>query len=268
MSVHRAFVLFVLLVALTACDATATPRPPRRLTLIGDDTMAWLAHELSMAYTQRHPTITFAFQSANPTTTLSAANEYSYTIGLVARAIKPTELPHTRATPIALDGIAVIVHRANPVNAIKHSQIAEIFGGQISVWPLGPSLGKPIIVLSREDGAGTREAFDAMIMGTQRVTRAARVVPNETALVDFVAKNVDAIGYASMAALTPEVSALIVDDVPLTPQNVESKKYPLVRVLSLVAPQNPDPEVRDFLAFALSADGQKIVAQKYGRIGQ
>ncbi|MBI5303798.1 MAG: phosphate ABC transporter substrate-binding protein [Chloroflexi bacterium] len=266
MNLRRAIFILACILALTACDATATPRPPTRLTLIGDDTMAWLAQELGKAYTQRHPAVTFSIQSANPTTALSAANEYSFTIGLVARAIKPTELPRTRATPIALDGIAVIVNRANPINAIQRSQIAEIFSGQIATWPLGPSIGKPIVVVSREDGAGTRDAFDAMVMGTQRVTRAALVMPNETAMVDYIAKHVEAIGYGSLGALTPDVNALIIDDVPLTSQTVEAKKYPLVRVLSFIAPQTPDPEVQDFIAFALSAEGQKIVAQRYGRV--
>ena len=266
MNLRHAIFVLMLVLALTACDATATPRPAARLTLIGDDSMTWLAQELGKAYTQRHPNVTFTFQSANPTTALTAANEYSFTIGLVARAIKSVELSRTRATPIALDGIAVIVNRANPVNAIQRSQITEIFGGQIAVWPIGPSVGKPIVVVSREDGAGTRDAFDTMVMGKQRVTRAALVMPNEAAMVEYVAQHVEAIGYCSMSALTPDISALIVDDVPLTAQTVEAKKYPLVRVLSFVAPQSPDPEVRDFITFALSADGQKIVALKYGRV--
>ncbi|MCI0475287.1 MAG: substrate-binding domain-containing protein, partial [Anaerolineales bacterium] len=185
----------------------------------------------------------------------------------VARAIKPNELDGTRAVVIARDGVAVIVHPSNPINAIMRSQLVQVFAGEIATWPLGPMAGKPIVVVSREEGSGTRDAFETMAIAARktRVTRTALVMPNESAVVDFVARNPTAIGYTSMGALTPNVRALTIDDVPLSRETVENQKYPFVRTLSFVVPQSPDLETQDFLAFALSAEGQKIIAQKFGR---
>ncbi len=187
---------------------------------------------------------------------------------MVSRKIKPDELTDTRAVVVALDGIAIVVNRANPINAVMRSQIAQVFSGEISTWPTGPYGGKDIIVLSREAGSGTRDAFQAMTMNGMRVTRTAIVLPGEADVVDYVAKHPEAIGYTSMGALTPEVRALMVDDVPLTLQTVESLNYPFVRTLTFIVPQAPDPEMQNFIDFVLGAEGQGIVMQRFGRAPQ
>jgi phosphate transport system substrate-binding protein len=256
------WIIFFLL--LTAC-APATPRALVRLNLVGSDSMHALAQALTDAYTHQRPEVTFTIQTANSNAGLRAANEISGTIGMVARALKPNELIGTRAIVIARDGIAVIVNRANPINAIMRSQIAEIFSGQILAWPLGSIAGQPILVISREEGSGTRDAFEQIVMNGQRVTRAAILLPNEAAVVDYVAQNPNAIGYCSMGALTSQVTALSIDDVPLTPQTVEAKKYPLVRAFAFIAPTTPSPATQEFFAFVLGTEGQKIVTQKFGR---
>ncbi len=248
-----------------ACAAVSTPRASVRLTLVGSDSMQWLAGALANAYSQQHPNVTITVQPANSDAGLRAAVEYSGTIGLVSRVVKPTELTDDRAVVVARDGIAVIVNRANPINAIASAQIAQVFSGQIAAWPTGPSAGKLITVVSREAGSGTRDAFETMAMGGQRVTLTAVVMPGEAAMVDYVTRHPDAIGYCSMGALTDGVHAMTVDDVPLSVQTVESQKYPFVRTLAFIVPLTPDPDIQDFIDFTLGSDGQRIVAQKYGR---
>ena len=98
--------------------------------------------------------------------------------------------------------------------------------------------GKPIVVISREEGSGTRDAFETMAMNGAHVTRTALVMPSEAAVVDYVARNPTAIGYTSMGALTQDVRALTIDDVPLSRETVESQKYPFIRTLSFVVPQS------------------------------
>lgn len=184
---------------------------------------------------------------------------------MVSRKIKPDELSDARAVVVALDGIAIVVNRANPINAIMRSQIAQLFAGEVSSWPTGALSGKDIVVLSREAGSGTRDAFETMSMNGTRVTRTAIVLPSEADIVDYIAKHPEAIGYTSMGALTSEVRALMVDDVPLTPQTVENLKYPFVRTLAFIVPQAPDPGIQKFIDFVLGSEGQRIVMQRFGR---
>ena len=251
------------LLVLAAC--APPPRKPVHLQMIGSDSMHWIAQSLADAYTQQRPYVTITTRAANSDVGIRAAREYSRTVGLVSRAIKPNELDAARAVVVARDGVAVIVHQSNPINAIMRSQLVQVFSGEIATWPLGSMAGKLIVVISREDGSGTRDAFEKMAMNGTRVTRTALVLPSESAVVDYIARNPTAIGYASMGALTSDVRALTVDDVPLSIQTVESQKYPFVRTLSFVVPQSPDVEMQDFIAFVLSAEGQRIITQKYGK---
>jgi len=241
------------------------PRESVRLSLVGDDSMQWLASALANAYSQQHPNATITVTPANSETGLRAATDYSGTIGLVSRVVKPSELEGTRAVVVARDGIAVIVNRANPINAITRPQVTDVFSGKVSTWPMGPNAGKIITVVSREAGSGTRDAFEAMAMSGERVTRTAVVMPGEAAMVDYVAQHPEAIGYCSMAALTDAVQAMTVDDVALSPQTVESQKYPYVRTLAFIVPLASQPALQDFVDFALGSDGQRIISQRLGR---
>ncbi len=260
-------VTFLLLPFLISCAAMPTP-PPRAMVhieMVGSDSMQWLAHSFADTYTQQRPYVTVTVRPTNSEMGLRATRAYSGTIGLVARAIKPAELDQTRAVVVARDGIAIIVNKTNPINAITRAQLVQVFSGEISAWPIGPSAGKNIVVVSREDGSGTRDAFETMAMQGTRVTRAAIVMPNEAAVVDYIARNREAIGYTSMGALTADIHALAVDDIPLSVQTVEGRQYPFIRTLAFVVPQSPDPETQEFLDFALGGDGQRIVSQKFGR---
>jgi len=251
---------------LVACNVIPTPPVPIvRIEMTGSDSMYTLTQSLTEAYRQAHPNVKFDLRATNSEIGLRAAQEISGTIGLVARQIQPTELGATQAVVIARDGIAVIVNNQNPINAITHTQLRQVFAGEIAVWPLGPMTGKPIVVISREAGSGTRHAFETMVMQSARVTRTALVMPSEAAVVDFVARNPDAIGYTSMGALVPAIHALTVDDVPLSPQTVENKTYPFIRTFALVVPRTPSPATQAFIDFVLSEAGQAIVGQKYGR---
>lgn len=253
---------------LVACNVIPTPPVPIvRIEMTGSDSMYTLTQSLAQAYTREHPNVKFDIRATNSEIGLRAAQEISGTIGLVARQIQPTELGTTQAIVIARDGVAVIVNNQNPINAITRAQLVQVFAGEIAAWPLGPMAGKPIVVVSREAGSGTRDAFETMVMRGTRVTRTAVVMPSEAAVVDFVARHADAIGYTSMGALTPEANAhlLTVDDVPLSPQTVENKTYPFIRTFAFVVPRTPSPATQAFIDFVLSEAGQTIVGQRFGR---
>jgi phosphate transport system substrate-binding protein len=261
------FPFISLFVFVVACNVlpTPTPHPIVHIEMTGSDSMEWLARTLANAYTQQKPFVQFTIHPTNSDNGLRAANEISGTIGLVARAIKPSELYETKAVVVARDGIAVIVNKANPINAITRAQLVQVFAGEIPTWPLGPSQGKRITIISRESGSGSRDAFETMVMQNTRVTRTALLMPNEAAVVDYVAHNPDAMAYTSMGALMPEVHALSIDDIPLTTQTVEAKQYPFIRTLAFVVPISPTLETQEFIDFALSGEGQRIIGQKFGK---
>jgi phosphate transport system substrate-binding protein len=256
--------------ALTAicvgCRVLPPPRPSVHFELVGSDSMQWIAKTLSAEYSDRRLDVDFNIKISNSAEGLRASQEVSRTIGMVSRTVKPDELESRRAIAIALDGIAVIVSRPNPINSIMQSQVVQVFDGEVITWPTGPMAGRDILVVSREEGSGTRDAFETIVMKNQRVTRTAVVTPGEPAVVNFVAKHPEAIGYTSMGALTSEVHALSIDNIAPNPHTVETLQYPFVRTLAFIVPSKPDPEMQEWLDFVLGSEGQAIIGQKFGRI--
>lgn len=255
-----------LIVISVSCRALPPPRPSVHIELVGSDSMQWIAKSLVAAYSDRRPDVAFNLRISNSAEGLRASQEVSRTIGMISRTVKPEELESRRAIAIGLDGVAVIVSKPNPINSIMRSQVIQVFDGEVITWPTGAIAGQNILVVSREEGSGTRDAFQTIVMKNQRVTRTAVVAPGEAAVVSFVAKHPEAIGYTSMGALMPEVHALSVDGVALNPHTVETLQYPYVRTLAFIVPLKPDPEMQEWLDFVLGADGQAIIGQKFGRI--
>jgi len=255
-----------LILFLISCRALPTPRPSVRFEFAGSDSMQWIAKSIAAAYSEQRADVAFSFKISNSQNGINATESYSRTLGLVSRTVKPNELEGRRAVAVALDGVAIIVSKPNPINSITSAQTIQVFDGEIITWPTGAIAGKNILVVSREEGSGTRDAFETMVMKGQRVTRTAVVMPSEAQVVDFVAKHPEAIGYISMGAVAGDVHALSVDNIALSPHTVETLQYPFVRTLAFIVPLKPDGEMQAFLDFVLGFEGQSLIGQKYGRI--
>lgn len=135
--------------------------------------------------------------------------------------------------------------------------------------------GASITVISREDGSGTRSAFTELLEiaadGVDKTTELAEISNSTSVVLQSVADNGNAIGYISLGSLSDVVKAVSVDGVEPTAENVLAGLYPVARPFNVVTRgpvEAAPPLVADFLAFALSEDGQKIVEEKgYIRAG-
>ncbi len=255
----------LLLLLLPACGATVTPPPPVFLTIAGSTSMEPLLAELTTAYSRQHPHVTFDIQGGGSQLGHMLAEGGQVDIGLVSWP--PQNLAdHMRAVPIAHDTIAIILHPQNQSAGLSLVELRDIFNGRLLNWQAvdGPPLS--IQVVSREDGSGTRAAFEVMVMNDSAVTPAAIVLPSSRAVVDFVAQTPNAIAYVSFRFVRPDVYAVPVEGTLPTLENLASNSYPLTRDLALIVPKQDPPEVNQFVKFVLSPAGQAIVGQKWGRV--
>jgi phosphate transport system substrate-binding protein len=232
-----------------------------------------LMEDLAQAYSGRHEYVTFDVQGGGSRLGIALAQENQIDIGIASRTptAEDERNPETRAkrlwwTAIAQDGITLVVHPQNAVGGLTLLQARDIFFGRILNWEEMGGISGEIAVVSREDGSGTREVFEEMVMGEKRVTLTAIVMPSSEAVIEYVARHPTAIGYVSMGYLSPQVKALAIEGVSPTPEDVQSGAYPLARPLYLLTGQEPTGEVRSFIEFALSPAGQTVVEQRYGRL--
>jgi phosphate transport system substrate-binding protein len=266
-------VLSILLWLLTACGAPLEPQEPVYLRIAGSTSMQPLIEDLAQAYSEQHEYVTIDVQGGGTGLGIALAIKNQIDIGTSSRTPTAEEErnPETGAkrlwwTAIAQDGIALVVHSQNTVGGLTLPQARDIFFGRILDWEeIGGTPGE-IVVVSRENGSGTRQVFEEMVMGEKRVTLTAIVMPSSEAVVEYVARHPTAIGCVSMGYLSPQVKALPVEGVSLTPKDVQSGAYPLTRPLYLLTGQEPTGEVKAFIEFALSPAGQAVVEQRHGRL--
>jgi phosphate transport system substrate-binding protein len=179
------------------------------------------------------------------------------------------------AAPIGQDGIAVIVGADNPVPALTITDLRLIFRGQVTTWTQIGGADAPVIVISREEGADTRLAFESLAMDGHPVTPGARLALSSQSMIEIVANTPGAIGYVSMAWSASDRRARVVPirltaDDPLpqlpTPETVSAGLYPLRAPILIVGPTPPAPGTiyYDWFAWMQSEAGQQVITRRYG----
>ena len=194
-------------------------------------------------------------------------------IGMASRKIKDKEanmlefLGNMTSTAsehvLALDGIAVIVNQANPLNELSIDQVAAIFNGEVNNWSsLGTLKGK-INVYARDDKSGTFDTFNSLVLRKKPLVADAARFESNAKLSDQVASDKFGIGFTSLPNIRNAKALSISDGAAAILPNfftVATEDYGLSRRLYLYTPPNPaNQHTKDFIRFALDSSGQKIV---------
>ncbi len=163
---------------------------------------------------------------------------------------------------VALDGVAIVVNPANPVSDLTVEQIADIYTGKITTWSELGGADAPIAVYGREDGSGTRSAFEE-IVGVEGTCVYTNEYGSTGDVIGNVAGNENAIGYASLSAVGDTVSAVKVNGVAPSEATVKDGTYTIQRPFLMVTKQGVSlsAAAEAFLAYATSADVAQYIAQ-------
>jgi phosphate transport system substrate-binding protein len=244
----------------------------------GSDTMVNLGQAWAEAYMKKNPAASVAITGGGSGTGIAALINKTTDIAECSRSIKPAEIEQAGKNGVeptqfdaARDGITVVVHPSNPISSLSIDRLADIFSGKVTDWKdVGGNAGG-IVVLARELNSGTYIYFKERVLnkgnekGAVEYSRKALMLPSSQAIADEVAQNPLAIGYYGMGYMSSKQKALGVslaagsEPVQPTRENVLSGKYPISRLLYFYTNGEPTGAVKDFIDFALSAEGQKIV---------
>lgn len=266
------FCLSLLLLA-TAC--TGQPAPPPTLPAATAPTLLQIGVTSSASaivplvepvISADYPEIELQFVVAN-----SATLYNDLTNGLLD-AILVHHIPseNTRYfNPVALDGLVFVTHPDNPVEALTSGELQAIFNGRITNWQAVGGPVQEIVLLSREQGSGLRTLLRQRLMAEQRLSPNALLQTGSEALLAAVAENPAAIGYSSMSSASQvTVNMLQLDGRAATMRTTADQTYPLTTPLYFVAATENEPtgELRAFLAWLQSDEGQAAIEGIYGRI--
>ncbi|WP_372519016.1 phosphate ABC transporter substrate-binding protein [Candidatus Ruminimicrobiellum ovillum] len=174
---------------------------------------------------------------------------------------------------VGLDGLAVLVNKDNPINYISIDQLRDIFMAKITNWKEIGGEDRPIVLLSRESNSGTHMFFKETVIRLNDINSKdefspkALLMPSSQAIVDEIYQNPNAIGYAGIGFMNDQTKALSVSAQNSieyfypTIENVMYGRYPISRPLYLYTNGEPKGIVKDFIDYALSEEGQKVVVE-------
>jgi phosphate transport system substrate-binding protein len=230
------------------------------LEVIGSTSIEPFAEMLAQEYEKAHPGHYINVQGGGSTAGIQAAINGIADIGMCSRGLKAEETGF-KDFVIARDGLAVVIHPSNPVGNLSLAQIQKIFAGDIINWkPLGGN-DRPIRIITREEGSGTREAFMKLVMGKARISRKALTQESNGAVKELVRNDPGAIGYMSLG-LAHDLKLLAVDGEAPSTEAVVSGKYPLVRPFLFVTRGEPSERAKAFIDYVLSPPSQKLLEQE------
>ena len=258
----RKAIIYPIILVLIALLLPACQRQERGLTVVGSTSVEPFAEVLAEEYMAQHGGKKIFIQGGGSSAGIQAVRTGSAMIGMSSRGLNPPEKAELKWMPIAFDAIAVIVHPRNHLLNLSIDQIRKIFSGEITRWKELGGLDRPVTLFTREEGSGTREAFQNLVMKKKEISLASLVQDSNGAIRQVVADDPNAIGYISLGLVNKRVKALQVDGVDANLENISRMKYQIIRPFLFVYKNELEGLAKEFLDYVLSPPAQKILANE------
>ena len=228
----------------------------------GSTSMEKVIQLLSEQFQNDNPGVTVTYNPTGSSSGITAVKEGSTDIGLASRDLKDDEKEGLTQTTIALDGIAVIVNPENGVEDLSLEQIKQIYTGEITNWSeVGGNDGE-IVCIGREAGSGTRDGFES-ITDTKDACKLSQELTSTGDVIQTVAGNPNAIGYASLASLNDTIKAVTVEGVECTEDTVLDGSYKIQRNFNVITNDSKElsPAAQAFFDYITSADAADLISK-------
>ena len=251
----------------TNTDSSAQTEAPATLSgsvsTNGSTSMEKVIGTLSEQFMADNSGVTVTYDPTGSGAGIEAASNGSADIGLASRALKDEEKAGgLTETVVALDGIAVIVNADSKVADLTVEQIGKIFTGEITDWSeVGGDAGT-ISCIGREAGSGTRDGFES-ITGTKDACKLDQELTSTGGVIEAVAGNPNAIGYASLSAVEGKntVKVVTVGGAACTEATVLDGSYAIQRPFVLVTKtgETLSPAAQAFFDYAISSAASQLI---------
>jgi phosphate transport system substrate-binding protein len=266
----------------TGPTAGQLPAPGGRavpLQIMGSDTLVNLALAWAERYMQINPQVRISVTGGGSGTGIAALINGTTQIADASRPMSPEEIDQAKKngiTPVqftvALDAIAVVVNKGNPVSGLTLQQISDMYLGKVTRWTAVGGEERPVVLLSRESNSGTYVYFLEQVIRLGDPKNKALfspetlLMPSSQGISEEVKQNPNAIGYDGLGYVTPEQKLVAVARTPAGPWVVPSahtvldSSYPVSRPLYMYTAGQPSGEVKRYLDW-VTGPGQELVTE-------
>ena len=255
-----------------AAIVLASVVPRETITIKGSDTMVILGQRWAEAYMKRTPSVIVQVTAGGSGTGISELISENTDICFASRPLNSVEQERLQrrfgnlgvAIRCAIDGLSIYVHPSNTVPSLTIAQIRGIYTGSITNWQVLGGPRRPITLYGRENISGTYAYLRAEVLRGEEYVEGIVSCPGTAAVASAVASDSSGIGYGG-AAYSKGIREIAVrqtgDSLAYepTPENVQDGLYPLSRFLYVHLRGQPEGELRKFVDWILSEEGQAIV---------
>ncbi len=228
------------------------------LIVAGSTSVQPFIEKLAEEYMTKNPGIKINVQGGGSTAGIQAVFNKTCAIGTSSRHLVPSENGLHKFL-MAIDGIAIVVHPENPIANLTHDEIKDIFSGRITNWKEVGGPDRRIFAVTREEGSGTRGAFEELIMHGSAISDACLVQDSNGAIREIIASTPQAIGYISAGLVDNKRKPLAIDDVLPSLENFARGEYKFIRPFLLLTKDEPSGCIKGFLDYVSSQEAQHIL---------
>lgn len=231
----------------------------------GSTSVEKAAIKLLEEFSALNPDVSYAYDSSGSSTGIKNVHDGTYKIGFASRELKEGEKKDVVFKPIAMDGIAVCVNPNNSVTNLSMSELKGIYTGEIKNWKELGGTDADIVVVSRENGSGTRAAFEELSGVNEKLIQKATIKSGNGEVAAYVNSEANAIGYISFVTLDlnrDKLKGLDIEGIVASIENVQTGKYKLARPFNMIyiASELNDVE-KKFIDFIFTNEGQSLIEE-------
>ena len=235
-----------------------------KITVSGSTSVGPTMEILAEDYQAANEGVTIEVQQVGSSAGITNTIDGTSQIGMSSRDLKDEEKSEgLEEYQIAIDGIAVITNSANGVEDLTIEQVKDIYTGKITNWKEVGGNDAQIVVVSREDGSGTRDGFQEIVgFESEELTGDAQISDGSGNIKTTVQGNENAIGYISFGFLDDSINSVKIDGVEPKEENVYNDSYPISRPFLLVTKGEAADDAKAFIDYILSDEGQATIEEK------
>lgn len=257
-------IIVAIIVIVGAYFVLAGGSSQEKITIVGSTSVQPVAEKLATEYMKTNPNVKITVQGGGSAVGIKSAQDGTASIGTSSKSLKANESTGLTQYEIGKDGIAIIVNNNNALTGLTMDQVKGIFNGSITNWNQVGGSDAQINVIVREDGSGTRDAVQDIVLG--KLSNGTKVAFIKTAIVQSsteavqqaVAQDPNAIGFISYASVN-NTKALQINNVAPSEATILDGTYKIQRPFLFLVKGDPKGAVKSFIDWVNGPEGQAII---------
>jgi phosphate transport system substrate-binding protein len=241
-----------------------------KIEIVGSTSVQPVAEKLVENYQSSHKDVKINVQGGGSSVGIKSVKDGSADIGTSSKELKDDEKQGLTEYVIGNDGIVIAVNNQNKIADLSKDQLRDIFSGKITNWKEVGGADSSINLITREDGSGTLDAFESIVMKgsngdnkeNTKIKNDAIVQSSTEAVKQSIKQDPNAIGFVSFAHMSDDVKSLGIGGIDPTEATIADGTYELQRPFIFLVKGTPTGELKTFIDWIMGEEGSKIIADE------